>query len=230
MAPKPDLELLRTYPLLETLNQQDLEMIGRYVTIMNLEKDQVLILEGEAADGLFFVAAGWLKAEKVSPGGRQQVLRYIGPGEVLNEYAVFSGQPNGASFVALTPAEVFCLPTKDVHRLLDSHVGFSKAVIKNLSQRITHLVDLVSDLSLHTIQTRLARFLLDNARDGIFIRQPWETQAEIAARLGTVLDVLNRALQRFAKDGLIELDRNAITLLKPDSLESIANASSEIST
>jgi CRP/FNR family transcriptional regulator len=230
MAHQPDPKQLRTYPLLETLNDQDLGLIGRFIRSRDLEKDQVLLLEGETPTGLYFTAVGWLKAEKVSPEGRQQVLRYIGPGEVLNEFAVFSGKPNAASFIALTPAEIFYIPMKDVNLLLHNHSRFSRAVIQSLSNRIEHLVNLVSDLSLHTVQSRLARLLLENAQNGVFIRQSWETQAEIAARLGTVLDVLNRALQRFTREGLIDLDRDAITLLKPDALENIAHSSSQTST
>jgi len=148
----------------------------------------------------------------------------------LNEYAVFSSKPNGATFIALTAADVFCLPAKDVNRLLNTHPGFTRAVIESLSHRIEHLVNLVTELSLHTVQSRLARLLLDNAENGVFTRRRWNTQTEMAARLGTVLDVLNRALQRMAKDGMIELERDAITLLKPERLKTIANPNAESST
>ncbi len=63
MVRKPDPLQLRTYPLLETLNDQDLILIGRYIRTINLEKDQALLLEGNTPTGLYFVTAGWLKAE-----------------------------------------------------------------------------------------------------------------------------------------------------------------------
>jgi CRP/FNR family transcriptional regulator len=71
----------------------------------------------------------------------------------------------------------------------------------------------VADLSLHTVEVRLARLLLETGADGTLERQAWLTQAELAARLGTVPDVLSRALRILAEAGLIRFDRRQITIL-----------------
>ena len=86
-------------------------------------------------------------------------------------------------------------------------------VMANMADRIAHLAELVADLSLHTVEVRLARLLLESAADGTLERQAWLTQAELAARLGTVPDVLSRALRILADGGLIRFDRRQITIL-----------------
>jgi len=45
-----------------------------------LVKDEVLLIEGEMTPRLYFVLDGWLKVEKTSSEGRQQTIRYVGPG------------------------------------------------------------------------------------------------------------------------------------------------------
>ncbi len=65
------------------------------------------------------------------------------------------------------------------------------------------LVDLVEDLSLRTVEMRLAHQLLANARGNIVQREAWATQAEMSARLGTVTYVLNRALRSLEEEGSI---------------------------
>jgi CRP/FNR family transcriptional regulator len=87
---------------------------------------------------------------------------------------------------------------------------------------VLHLVKLVEDLSLRSVESRLARMLIDGSASGVIQRHRWTTQAEMAARLGTVPDVVNRALRKLVEEGAIELDRHQIRLLDPDLLRSKA--------
>jgi CRP/FNR family transcriptional regulator len=179
-------------------------------------------LEGESPSYLYFVLEGWFKAEKVSMEGRQQTLRLIGPGEEINELAIFSGEKCGITVIAMEDAQVFALSQPIVEELLRQNSKFSRAIIKNLTERIQHLVKQVENLSLYSVEVRLARLLLQESKSGIFERPQWKTQTEIASQLGTVLDVVNRNLNKFAKQGLIEIDRNQIRIIDANRLENIA--------
>ena len=186
------------------------------------EADEIVFLEGEPSPGLHLVQSGWLKAVRTSPQGREQVLRFVGPGEVVNEVGVFAGDRNPATVVALEPSILWLIDRGTIERLLDEHPELARRVIESLAQRVLHLVSLVEDLSLRTVEARLARRLLDESQDRTLRRRPWATQAEMAARLGTVLDVLNRALHKLAREGLIEVDRDEIRLLDRDGLRARA--------
>jgi CRP/FNR family transcriptional regulator len=94
-------------------------------------------------------------------------------------------------------------------------------VIQALAERVQHLMAQVEDLSLRPVDARLARFLLEAAQEGSVTRRRWETQAELAARLGTVPNVLNRALRQLEEAGLIRVDRRSIQILDEDELASI---------
>jgi len=81
----------------------------------------------------------------------------------------------------------------------------------------------VENLSLRSVESRLAVFLLGQAKTDTIHRRKWATQAEMAAHLGTVPDVLNRALRKLAEEGLIEVARHQIHILNRDGLASVAN-------
>ena len=85
-----------------------------------------------------------------------------------------------------------------------------------------YLVRMVEDLSLRSVEARLARLLLEQAQGTIIHRQSWATQAEIASRLGTVPDVINRTLRKMSEDGIITVARQQIQILDPDTLKRIA--------
>jgi CRP/FNR family transcriptional regulator len=87
---------------------------------------------------------------------------------------------------------------------------------------VLYLVSLIEDLSLRTVEARLARHLLERASAGKLRRHRWATQAEMAARLGTVLEVLNRALQGLVAEGLIEVERHQIRIVDRGGLKARA--------
>jgi CRP-like cAMP-binding protein len=77
-------------------------------------------------------------------------------------------------------------------------------------------------LALHTVQERLARFLLDQAKTGSpGTLQRW-TQQDIAVHLGTVRDVVGRELRALEDAGAIRIERGQIILLDRDTLAAIA--------
>ena len=214
--------LLQHYPLLNVLTEEELNHIVPLIRVERISKNVCLYLAGETSDKLYFVIEGWFKAEKTSMDGRQATLRFMGPGELINELSIFSNAANAVTVIAMENAKVFYLTQWDIEQCLKNYPSFSRAVIERLALRIQHLLDQIEDLSLHTVEERLARFLLAQSVDDVWERETWITQTEIAARLGTVLDVVNRNLQKFVGDGLIEIQRNKIQIIDRARLEMIA--------
>lgn len=78
---------------------------------------------------------------------------------------------------------------------------------------------MVENLSLQTVEARLAGIFLEHSTSDVLNRRRWSTQTEMAARLGTVPDVLNRALRSLADEGLIQIERHQIQILDRKGLE-----------
>lgn len=213
---------LRQYSLLQAFSADELEEINARLSFRSLNANEVLIMEGAASDPLYFVLEGWFKAEKVSREGRQQTLRFIGPGEVLNELSVFSNDASAVTIIAMEAGKVFSISRSEVEKWLSQSRSFSRVVIRELAKRMGHLLIHIENLSLYPVEVRLARFLLAEADRGVVERQTWKTQAEIANQLGTVLDVVNRQLQKFAREGIIDLGREQIRVVDQNRLEEIA--------
>jgi CRP-like cAMP-binding protein len=214
--------LLQSYPMLNVLTEEELNQIIPLIRVERVSKDVCLYFEGETSNKLYFVMEGWFKAEKTSMDGRQATLRFMGQGELINELSIFSNAVNAVTVIAVENAKVFYLTQRDIEQCLKNYPSFSRAVIERLAFRIQYLLDQIEDISLHTVEERLARFLLAQSEEDVWERKTWITHTEIAARLGTVLDVVNRNLQKFVRDGLIEIQRNKILIIDRARLEKIA--------
>jgi CRP/FNR family transcriptional regulator len=215
--------LLSAVPYFVDLDRATLETIAQSTARQDYTTGQIVFLEGEACIGLYIVHEGWLKVVKLSPAGREQILHFVGPGETFNEISVLAAVPNPATVIALEATTLSIVPRDIVIQLIDEHAGLARGIIQNLAGRLLNLVGLVEDLSLRSVEARLARVLLENATEGVLQRRRWATQAEMAARLGTVPDVLNRALRGLVEAGLIQIERREIRILDPTGLEAKAS-------
>ena len=212
--------MLAAVPYFATLDAVMLETIAAATIQQNYDSGQIVFLEGEACTGLYIVQEGWLKAVKLSPSGREQILRFVGPGDTFSEISVLSVAPNNpATVIALESSSVLIVPRKVMLQLLDDHADLARIIIQNLAGRVMYLASLVEDLSLRSVEARLARVLLENASEGVLHRRRWATQSEMAARLGTVPDVLSRVLRSMVEDGIIQIERREIRIIDPQKLE-----------
>lgn len=215
-------DVLATVPYFAGVQAGTLQSLADIALHRTFPADHVVVLEGEPSVGLFVIDEGWLKAVKSSLQGREQVLHVLGPGEVFNAIGVVLEGENPATVIALEPAKVWVIERQALLALVERYPDLARALIQNLAGRVQHLVALVEDLSLRTVEGRLARLLLEQAVGDTVQRERWATQAEMAARLGTVPDVLNRALRELAHANLIEVTRSEILIRDPHGLRSMA--------
>jgi CRP/FNR family cyclic AMP-dependent transcriptional regulator len=218
---KPEVEALRRISLFTDLPQETLARLGRVAIRRTYEADEIIILEGAPCRAAYFVAEGHVRASRISSEGREQVLARLGAGQGFNTVPPF--QPcgvNHATVRAVDEVTAYAVTKEDFLRLVSEDARLALALLQDFADRLDHLTDLVEDLSLRTVRGRLARFLLEQAEAGE-ITATW-TQAEIAARLGTVREMIGRTLRAFADADLIQIDRQRIVLLNREGLEAEA--------
>ena len=214
---------LRQVPYLTGLSNQALDEMADSAVWRRYATGEVIFLENEPSSGLYFLQSGWVKVVKLSTEGREQILRFIGPDEAFNELGILASRPNPATAMALEPSDIWLVPRATLTLLLSQHPEFAQRLMENLADRITYLVGMVANLSLRPVVSRLAQLLLDDAKDDILSRPQWYTQAQLAARLGTVPDVVQRALSSLVTDGVIEVQRHQIRILDRSALAIIAS-------
>lgn len=213
---------LRNSPFFEALDEDGLILLVSRAKQTRYEPGEIVFGEGESSQGLYWLQSGTLKAVKYSISGREQILHVIKPGETFNEVGSFTTLPNPASVVALTAAHVWQIPGDEIRHLIHQNPAFAQLIIDVLSERLRDSVTLVEDLSLRPVVNRLSRLILDEADGDILFRPAWYTQNELAARLGTVTDVIQRSLSKLEANNVIEVERSQIRIIDRAELEKLA--------
>jgi CRP-like cAMP-binding protein len=196
--------------------------IARVAIPRQFDSGQVIFMEGEPANCLYILESGWVKASRISPEGREQAMLFLKNGDIFGDVAVLTNTPYPGTVVALEPVKVWAIEKSDILNLITRNPDLAMVVIRNLGERILYYIGLVEDLSLRSVEARLASTLLKNAElfDGRLVvkRQSWATYDKIANRLGTVRDVLSRSLRSLEEEGLLRVEKREIIILDPEGL------------
>ncbi len=211
-------DFLRSSPFFATLCADEIERIEKEIIELSFRKGEVLFLEGESCRGLYVVKSGQIRVFKSSPEGREQVLLIAKPGDSFNDVPVFDGGPNPASSSALEPSTVYII-SKETLLSLVADCPAAQAIIKVFAKRLRHLTTVVEDLSFRRIVSRLAKLLLEMAVvEGGSSPIRRLTQEEMAAMVGSVRDVVSRALRDLERAGAIKVEKQRILVVDPQRL------------
>ena len=219
MDVEAQMELLRRIPYFGALPLEDLARVARTLRIRSCLKEEVVFRRGDPSEGLYIVLSGGIRTSVTSVEGREQVLKVFGPGRTFGDLSVFDDEPLAADAVATTESTIAVLPRAHVIELLRRHPDAAIDVIRLFAARLRAYKQLVEDLSLRSVAARVAKLLVDRARGVETLVEESRTQRltctqdEIASMVGSVREVVQRALKAFEHAGLVEIDRGQIHVI-----------------
>lgn len=184
-----------------------------------LARGEVLFSAGDKADGLFVVVTGMLRAFRQTREGREQTIHAEGPGATLAEVPVFDGGPYPSTVQAEEDSLVLFVPQQSIRHLLTKNPEAALAALALLARRLRSVAGLAEQLALKDVAQRLAAMLAEEAvsqagelKDGVSFSLPLPHQG-IAARLGSVREVISRQLHKLVDDGVISARGHRIVVL-----------------
>src|SRR5688500_2149097 len=210
---------LKRTKLFEELDEDTLRALAERAFERRFQKDDVLFVTGEEARGMYVIVEGVVRAYRVSLDGREQVIHVERAGATIAEVPVFDDGTYPSTAAAEEETITLFLDKHDVRRLCLQHPEITLTALKVLAGRLRRCAELVEALSLREVGQRLARFLLSEARakgerdggGGLRVTLS-HTNQQIAARVGTVREVVSRALARLQQDGLVVHEGRALTI------------------
>ena len=209
-------EQVKGIPYFQDLEPRTLERIRAAMFEVQAGKGQLLFSEGESAEAMYGVRSGQVKIFKLSPDGREQVLRIAGPGECFNEVPIFDGGPNPANAQALEPTRLWGIRRTDMQRVLQEHPAVAFGFLKAFAGKLRYFTRKVEDLSFRSVTSRVAKLLLEIAEDddsGGLRLPPRFTQQEMANVVGTAREMIGRAFKVLEKEGAIKMDRHRVVIV-----------------
>ncbi|WP_269620347.1 fumarate/nitrate reduction transcriptional regulator Fnr [Zhongshania sp. BJYM1] len=193
-----------------------------------LQKGQHLYREGDTFTSIYAVRSGSVKAYSVSDSGEEQVTGFYLPGEILGMDGIGHNR-YASSAVAMEVAAICEIPFANIEDLSGKLPNMQKHFFKLLSQEIVEDQQHITLVSKHTAEERIASLLVSisarNARRNLSplsFRLPM-SRTDIGNFLGLTIETVSRVFSRFAKQGLLEIDKKEVTVLDIDTLKRVAS-------
>lgn len=216
---------LQQCPLFSALESEALAEVAETCVVRGLQKGEFLFHEGDPAEGFFVVQTGAINVHRITPDGREQVIRIFRPFSSFAEIALSSAERYPVHAVAVQSSQVILVRRRPLRELIQRNPDIAFHIISSMSNHFRHLVQMLEDQKFKDIESRLANWLLRNADkdtgEGPVVVRLDTSKKLLANQLGVASETFSRALARFRESGWIEVDGPSITLQDPEALRNL---------
>ena len=211
-------DMLKKVSLFANVADEELDRISSMLIERDCPKDTTVVSRDEPGNSMFVILKGRMKVVIHGDNGREVILTILKAGEFFGEMALLDDLPRSAHVIAAEDAKVLVLKRDQ----FADHIGKSPAtalnVMAELSRRLRRADEIISNLALLDVYSRVAHIMIDMAKrdgeeveEGILIRER-PTQQDIASMIGTSRETVSRVLSEFQRRGFVEMRGREILL------------------
>ena len=214
-------------PIFADLGLGELARLHEVIVSRTYPKGALIVAQGDAGGSLHIVRTGRVKINRISPQGKEQILRFLEPGDIFGELSLFSEEPLPFNAEALAPTSICTIQKEHVENILRENPEAALKVIRALSHRLSEAEQLIEDLGIKNSEQRVISLLLQLAAklgrkdpQGSITIELLASREELAHLIGTTQETLSRRLSSLEEDGLIAIiGQKRIILKDPAALE-----------
>jgi NTE family protein len=118
------------------LSEEEIVEIADSFTWFTALGGKTIIRQDDPSDELYIVVSGALGVYLRASGGQERFLGRIGPGEVVGEMGLISGEPRSATVRCLRDAELLAIAKREWDLFTENHPGALLAITQTLISRL----------------------------------------------------------------------------------------------
>jgi CRP/FNR family transcriptional regulator len=212
-------ELLADYPdLIANADEACWEMLSE-AKVHACTANTVLFREGMDCKHLMLIVEGSVRVYKNSEEGREVTLYRVEPGQLCIHN--LNNLVDGIQFSVMASSETvmrgLVISRTAFHKALEQSASFRNYVLRNLTERLAHMANLVSGFAFDRLDLRVACWLTQQFERNCG-RPVQVTHSDIAHELGTTREMISRILKDLEHKRCIQLARGRIHLLCKNTL------------
>lgn len=203
----------RSFPIFGSVEDSVLDELPKAAQRRTWRPGEVIFQKGDPGTFLIAQLTGRIKLSNLSQNGRELLIRFAEPGDLVGEIACLDGGERSSTATAVTEVEALTLSRRDYHAIAARFPVLHEAAIAHLGALLRGTNDRLESVSLYQLHARFARFALlalqqMNGED----LGPFETlslkvnQTDLGLLVGASRPKLNRMLQDLREQGVLEQD------------------------
>lgn len=213
--------------LFRHLTREEVDMVNFEKEFRQYKRGEVLYREGSRISGFYCLHTGIIKVFKTGLDGKEQIIRFAKPGDIIAYRSVLSNEVACTSARVIEDSQVCFIPSEILISLVKSNSNYAFEILKLACHELGEANSFITDIAQKTVRERLAEILLllvnDFGLDEQNFLQISLTREELANIVGTATESVIRLLSEFKSDKLVELNGRKIRILNRKGLEKISN-------
>ncbi len=209
------------------LNHDEVDMINFEKEFRQFKRGDILYTEGSRISGFYCIHTGIIKVFKTGLDGKEQIIRFAKPGDIIAYRSVLSNEVACTSAKVIEDSQVCFIPSEILISLVKSNSTYAHELLKLACHELGEANSFITDIAQKTVRERLAEILLllvhDFGLDSQNFLQISLTREELANIVGTATESVIRLLSEFKTDKLVELNGRKIRVMNIKGLEKISN-------
>jgi CRP-like cAMP-binding protein len=211
-------QIFERHLLFGKLSASEIDSLISYSRIERYPAGREIFAKGSPGQSLVAVLRGSIKISSLSNEGKEIVFNIISAGEIFGEIGFLDGEERSADATAMTDCELLVLNRRDFLRLLENRADLCMIMLRILCQRLRQTSEQVEDVMFRHLESRLAKRLLHLAESvGLHGLQSTSVELHISQReLGNMAggsrESVNKILQSWQRQGLIDLGKASILI------------------
>lgn len=215
------MECIKIVPIFNNLSDKEMMEVASITFGKNYKKGEMVYINGEKKDKLYVIHRGKVKITRFTSAGKEQVIRILGPGEFMGELDLFGNTNTTDNAEALEDVDMCIINGNDLKKLLIKYPHINFKIMEELSNRLERAENLIENISLNSVEKRLAKTLLNMKDDKGNINLNM-SKRDLASIMGMSQETLSRKLKAFVELGIIkQIGHRKIIILNEDALEEI---------
>lgn len=206
-------------PIFNHLEKEQMDEISATAHTRRFKKGERLYQPLDESDSLYIVHKGFVRIYRLTESGKEQLVRFLGPGDFTGEMALFRSSLHD-SFAEATRDTAVCVITKDdLQPLLATYPAISLKILAEFSNRLEQSERQTTLVATEKVENRLAMFLVELLEEGSNIATLPMTKKDLASFLGTTPETISRKLGSLEDRGLIkQISNKEIAIMDADEL------------
>jgi CRP/FNR family transcriptional regulator, cyclic AMP receptor protein len=218
-------QIFQHHFLLGKLSRNEIDALISYARIERYSAGREIFAKGSPGQSLMAVLSGSVKISSLSMGGKEVVFAIYNAGEIFGDMSVLDGGERSADATAMTDCELLVLSRRDILPVLENRADLCMILLKILCHRLRQTSEQVEDVIFRHLEARVAKALLQLVeRVGLRgLHSPsvelHVSQREIGNMAGGSRESVNKILQSWHRQGLIDLSKGSIMIRDVKAIE-----------
>ncbi len=217
-------QLLKKVDLFSFMEEKQIEEVAGLLEFHSFSEGEAIFRAGEKGSKMYLLKSGRVKIIKISPEGREQIIKFLEKGEVFGEVVLFGVEHYPVTTICQESSEIGILSREKFRSYFLKNPMIGWNMLEVMAQKLHFTQQRIENLAMKDARRRISQALLELSGADNNVVESFN-QEELASYLGVTRETISRNISKMKQEDLITRKGNKLIIKDIERLEFISSFS-----